>query len=185
MLSPHQPIASTLSGRPSSFSSTNSLPAHLCVFHQQLVKTRPDATVTRLQGGLTPGWLCQTVRTPHQLGVPTTLRVVFISFPYDGLGCHHDCREGLTIVVGQDEAPLGGDAQHGPALIEGELVGPAGAPSLAGQLEGGDMVSVHALIRQAEQEPLRPPSLQQLSYLTSSAALQHAATSLSSRGHLF
>ena len=82
---------------------------------------------------------------------------------YNGLGSHHDCREGVTIVVGQDEAPFGGDTQHGPALIKGKLVGPAGAPCLAGQLEGGDMMSVHAFIRQAEQQALSLPSLHESS----------------------
>ena len=53
-----------------------------------------------------------------------------------------------------------------PVLTKGKLLGPAGSPCLVGQLEGGDTVSAHALIRQTEQEPLGLPSLQEPSLLT-------------------
>ena len=66
---------------------------------------------------------------------------------------------GGTIVVGQDEAPLGGDAEHRPGLVKGKLVGAAGAPRLACQLEGWHMVRIHPIVRQAEQEALGSPDL--------------------------
>ncbi len=55
-------------------------------------------------------------------------------------------RLGQTIVVGQDEAPLGCDTEHGPGLVKGELVGAPGAPRLARQLEGGHMMRIHPVI---------------------------------------
>ena len=64
-----------------------------------------------------------------------------------------------TIVVGEDKAPFGGNTEHRPGLVKGELVGSAGAPSLARQLEGGHMMCVHPVIRQAEQKPLGFPDL--------------------------
>ena len=53
---------------------------------------------------------------------------------------------GHTIVVGQDEAPLGCDAEHGAGLVEGELVGAPGATRLACQLEGGHMMRIHPVV---------------------------------------
>ena len=53
---------------------------------------------------------------------------------------------GHTIVVGEDEAPFGGHTEHCPGLVKGELVGSAGAPGLACQLEGRNMMGIHPVI---------------------------------------
>lgn len=60
--------------------------------------------------------------------------------------CEEWCELEGTVVVGEDEAPLGGDAEHRAGLVKGKLVGATGAPRLARQLEGWHMVRIHPVV---------------------------------------